>query len=81
MGVYLFDVSDAVTTADGGSGEGSGVSGAVSAEWGTLARAMLSLFTFVTADGWTVFQGHLDTLSRSTRWFTVAFIIIGHFVL
>ena len=48
--------------------------------WGSLGRAYFSLFTFVTADGWTDIQSRLDEISMSTRIFTVLFIFIGHFI-
>ena len=43
--------------------------------WGDLSKAMLTLFIYVTADGW--FEMTSDT---GDRMFTVAFIFIGHFI-
>ena len=43
--------------------------------WGDLAKAMLTLFIFVTADGW-----YEMTSDTGDRMFTVAFIFIGHFI-
>ncbi|XP_020600933.1 cation channel sperm-associated protein 3-like [Orbicella faveolata] len=47
--------------------------------WGTLSTAMLTLFTFVTVDGWTEIQKDLDKRPYS-QWFTVIFIFLGHFI-
>ena len=43
--------------------------------WGDLFKAMLTLFIFVTADGW-----YEMTSDTGDRIFTVAFIFIGHFI-
>lgn len=48
--------------------------------WGTLGDAILSLFTFVTVDGWTVLQDSLDEISKLSRLYSVSFILIGHFI-
>ncbi|XP_067029424.1 cation channel sperm-associated protein 3-like isoform X2 [Acropora muricata] len=47
--------------------------------WGTLSTAMLTLFTFVTVDGWTEIQKDLDKRPYS-QWFTIIFIFLGHFI-
>ncbi|XP_068684842.1 cation channel sperm-associated protein 3-like [Montipora foliosa] len=47
--------------------------------WGTLSTAMLTLFTFVTVDGWTEIQKDLNTRPYS-QWFTIIFIFLGHFI-
>ncbi|XP_071954234.1 cation channel sperm-associated protein 3-like [Antedon mediterranea] len=49
--------------------------------WGHLGSAMLTLFSHVTADGWTDFQGRLDALGMAgSRFYTILFIFLGHFV-
>eukprot|EP00033_Pygsuia_biforma_P003824 GCRY01004191.1.p1 GENE.GCRY01004191.1~~GCRY01004191.1.p1 ORF type:complete len:389 (-),score=65.86 GCRY01004191.1:112-1278(-) len=49
--------------------------------WGTLPKAMWSLFAISTADGWTYFQGKLDDLGyKWSRLFTILFIFVGHFI-
>eukprot|EP00794_Sanderia_malayensis_P016506 gene16505-18151_t len=48
--------------------------------WGSLSGAMLTLFTFVTADGWTQIQKRLDEKFSYSQWFTVIFIFLGHFI-
>ncbi|XP_065845641.1 cation channel sperm-associated protein 3-like isoform X2 [Oscarella lobularis] len=49
--------------------------------WGNLGQSMLSLFTLVTVDGWTDIQDSLDEkISPYTRFFTTAFIFLGHFI-
>ncbi|XP_065061341.1 cation channel sperm-associated protein 3-like [Rhopilema esculentum] len=48
--------------------------------WGSLSDAMLTLFTFVTADGWTQIQKRLDAKFSYSQWFTVIFIFLGHFI-
>ena len=49
--------------------------------WGTLDRAMMSLFVFVTVDGWFSLQDNLDeTNGRNSRFFTVVYIFIAHFI-
>jgi len=50
------------------------------ARWGDLSTAMLTLFTFVTADGWTDIQKRLDEKYPGSQWFTVVFIFLGHFI-
>ncbi|KAK3724334.1 hypothetical protein QZH41_010852, partial [Actinostola sp. cb2023] len=47
--------------------------------WGNLSTAMLTLFTFVTVDGWTEIQKDLDKRPYS-QWFTITFIFVGHFI-
>ncbi|XP_032234312.2 cation channel sperm-associated protein 3 isoform X2 [Nematostella vectensis] len=47
--------------------------------WGNLSTAMLTLFTFVTVDGWTEIQKDLDMRPYS-QWFTITFIFLGHFI-
>uniref|UniRef100_A0A7M5X154 Ion transport domain-containing protein n=2 Tax=Clytia hemisphaerica TaxID=252671 RepID=A0A7M5X154_9CNID len=48
--------------------------------WGTLNNAMLTLFTFVTADGWTDIQRRLEEKYPGSQWFTVVFLFLGHFI-
>ena len=53
-------------------------------DWGTLGRAMLSLFTYVTADGWTAVQENIDDADMTGKWsrlYTIFFICIGHFIM
>lgn len=53
-------------------------------DWGTLGRAMLSLFTYVTADGWTSIQENIDNADMTGKWsrlYTIGFICIGHFIM
>ncbi|KAF0308769.1 Cation channel sperm-associated protein 3 [Amphibalanus amphitrite] len=53
-------------------------------DWGTLGRAMLSLFTYVTADGWTAVQDNIDGADMTGKWsrlYTIGFICIGHFIM
>ncbi|KXJ20362.1 cation channel sperm-associated protein 3 [Exaiptasia diaphana] len=47
--------------------------------WGNLSTAMLTLFTFVTVDGWTDIQKGLEKRPYS-QWFTITFIFVGHFI-
>ncbi|XP_046853933.1 cation channel sperm-associated protein 3-like [Xenia sp. Carnegie-2017] len=47
--------------------------------WSSLSAAMLSLFTYVTVDGWTDIQKGLDIRPYS-QWFTISFIVLGHFI-
>ena len=47
-------------------------------DWDTLPKAMLTLFVFVTADGWTKIQDRM-TLPGS-EWFTIVFIVLAHFI-
>ncbi|XP_014669434.1 PREDICTED: cation channel sperm-associated protein 3-like [Priapulus caudatus] len=49
--------------------------------WGTLGDGMLTLFTFVTVDGWTDLQNALDSKNQTgSRYYTVLFIFLGHFI-
>ncbi|KAI0236973.1 hypothetical protein LSAT2_012532 [Lamellibrachia satsuma] len=49
--------------------------------WGTLGRAMLTLFSYVTADGWTDIQDRLDARNLVySRIYTMVFIFMGHFI-
>ena len=49
--------------------------------WGTLGDAMLTLFSFVTVDGWTELQQSLDDHGfSSSRIYTITFIVLGHFI-
>ncbi|XP_033114150.1 cation channel sperm-associated protein 3-like [Anneissia japonica] len=49
--------------------------------WGDLGSAMLTLFSYVTVDGWTDLQGRLDALDMAgSRFYTILFIFLGHFV-
>lgn len=50
------------------------------ARWGDLSTAMLTLFTFITADGWTDIQERLSEKYPGSQWFTVVFIFLGHFI-
>ena len=50
-------------------------------DWNTLGRAMLTLFSFVTVDGWTELQDKLDERGYyMSRIYTIVFIVIGHFI-
>jgi len=75
MGFYFF----------GWSASGQPVAGA--ADWGSIPRAFMSLFVYVTADGWTRLQDNLDQggydvagLGNLSRLFSVLFMIMGHFI-
>eukprot|EP01048_Picozoa_sp_COSAG05_P003467 COSAG05_NODE_160_length_15590_cov_14.460848_2_plen_227_part_00 len=49
--------------------------------WDSLGAGAMSLFVFVTADGWTDIQDALDEDGRSgSRIFTISFMVIGHFI-
>lgn len=48
--------------------------------WGSLGSAMLSLFSYVTVEGWTDLQEDLDVISASSRVYTILFIFLGHFI-
>ena len=49
--------------------------------WGSLGRAMMSLFTLFTADGWTELQAKLDAKGyTNSSIFTILFIILGNFI-
>ncbi|CAH1796922.1 unnamed protein product [Owenia fusiformis] len=49
--------------------------------FGHLGAAMLTLFTFVTVDGWTDLQDELDRRNMvGSRVYTISFIIVGHFI-
>ncbi|CAH1245964.1 cation channel sperm-associated protein 3-like [Branchiostoma lanceolatum] len=45
--------------------------------WGNLGRAMLTLFTYVTVDGWTDLQ---ENLPASSAIYSIIFIFLGHFI-
>eukprot|EP00771_Trimastix_marina_P001894 gnl/Trimastix_PCT/3004.p1 GENE.gnl/Trimastix_PCT/3004~~gnl/Trimastix_PCT/3004.p1 ORF type:complete len:427 (+),score=162.09 gnl/Trimastix_PCT/3004:99-1283(+) len=51
-----------------------------SQHWGTMGECLLTLHTWVTADGWTEIQGYLDRVDLNSRFFAIIFIIIGHFI-
>eukprot|EP00899_Mesostigma_viride_P018854 jgi/Mesvir1/26970/Mv20684-RA.2 len=61
---------------------GRGTDKADEEAWGTLGRAMLTLFSYVTADGWTYFQDTMlaEGISGYSRLYSVLFIFIGHFI-
>jgi cation channel sperm-associated protein 3 len=70
MGFYFFG-KDA-----GNNAEHTGID-----DWATLPRAMYSLFSYVTADGWTDLQNDLDERGLGlSRLYTAVFIFIGHFI-
>ncbi|CAD5117828.1 DgyrCDS6575 [Dimorphilus gyrociliatus] len=65
MGYYLF-----------GTGEGSDKE-----HWGSISKAMMSLFTYVSVDGWTDIQESMDKKGyKFSRLFTISFIFIGNFI-
>jgi len=50
-------------------------------QWGTLGKALMSLFTYVTADGWTDLQRRLTDLGFSgSSWYTIIFMFFAHFI-
>ncbi|XP_070544767.1 cation channel sperm-associated protein 3-like [Ptychodera flava] len=49
--------------------------------WGDLGTAMLTLFAYVTVDGWTDLQQSLDDKGLTgSRIYTIVFIFLGHFI-
>ncbi|XP_077999655.1 cation channel sperm-associated protein 3-like [Glandiceps talaboti] len=49
--------------------------------WGSLGPAMLTLFAYVTVDGWTDLQQTLDEKQQTgSRVYTILFIFLGHFI-
>lgn len=65
MGYYFFGTGDHADTKN----------------WGSMSKAMLSLFTFVSADGWTDIQESMDEKGyKFSRLFTIVFIFIGNFI-
>eukprot|EP01135_Chromosphaera_perkinsii_P000476 Nk52_evm30s96 gene=Nk52_evmTU30s96 len=49
--------------------------------WGNLGVCFLSLFTYVTADGWTDIQDSLNEKGfKNSQWFSIVFIFFGHFI-
>ncbi|XP_002730732.1 cation channel sperm-associated protein 3-like [Saccoglossus kowalevskii] len=49
--------------------------------WGGLGPAMLTLFAYVTVDGWTDLQQSLDDKGLTgSRFYTISFIFLGHFI-
>ncbi|XP_013402648.1 cation channel sperm-associated protein 3-like [Lingula anatina] len=49
--------------------------------WGSLDKAMLTLFSYVTVDGWTDIQESLDNYNMDgSRIYTIFFIFLGHFI-
>ena len=51
------------------------------ADWDSLSAGCMSLFVFVTADGWTDLQWKLDEDGYTgSKLFTVGFLLVGHFI-
>lgn len=49
--------------------------------WGSLGAAMMTLFSFVTVDGWTDLQHELEIRGYGwSRIYTIIFIFLGHFI-
>ncbi|KAJ8022945.1 Cation channel sperm-associated protein 3 [Holothuria leucospilota] len=49
--------------------------------WGDLGKAMLTLFSYVTVEGWTDLQAELDKRDmHGSRIYTIIFIFMGHFI-
>ena len=69
MGYYFF-----------GSAEYAG-KGLSTSDWESLGAACMSLFVFVTADGWSDLQAKLDEDGYTgSKLFTVLFLLVGHFI-
>lgn len=69
MGYYFF-----------GSVEYAG-KGLSTPDWESLSAACMSLFVFVTADGWSDLQAKLDDDGYTgSKLFTVMFLLVGHFI-
>eukprot|EP00163_Fabomonas_tropica_P011747 TRINITY_DN2261_c0_g1_i3.p1 TRINITY_DN2261_c0_g1~~TRINITY_DN2261_c0_g1_i3.p1 ORF type:complete len:459 (-),score=76.71 TRINITY_DN2261_c0_g1_i3:28-1404(-) len=51
-----------------------------SGRFASLGDAYYTLFTYVTADGWTDTQASLDRIHPATRLYTLFFLFIGHFI-
>lgn len=50
-------------------------------DWQSLSAACMSLFVFVTADGWSDLQAKLDKDGYTgSKLFTVVFLLVGHFI-
>lgn len=70
MGYYFF-----------GSAEYAVGTGRSTADWDSLSSGCMSLFVFVTADGWTELQERLDDDGYAgSKMFTVVFLLVGHFI-
>ncbi|GBG74351.1 Cation channel sperm-associated protein 3 [Chara braunii] len=61
---------------------GSGETRPPNPYWNSLGKSMLTLFSFVTADGWTNFADSLESngFGYGVRVFSIIFIFIGNFV-
>jgi hypothetical protein len=71
MGFYFFGYHD----------ENSGNTAPVSAHFSSLASGFMTLFVFVTADGWTDVQADMDAQGLgSSKIFSVCFLFVGHFI-
>jgi len=53
-----------------------------SPNWSNFGNGLLTLFTFVTIDGfYDIQKGMDDMIGKTSRFFTIFFILIGHFLL
>ncbi|RKO85513.1 Ion transport protein-domain-containing protein, partial [Blyttiomyces helicus] len=51
-------------------------------DWGNLGAAFMTLWVFVCADGWIIYQEHLSTDGFfGSEAFTITFIVIGNFII
>eukprot|EP01052_Picozoa_sp_SAG31_P004771 SAG31_NODE_201_length_20535_cov_15.315081_21_plen_369_part_00 len=70
MGFYFFGYEDNVV--DGTS---------IDPHWNSLGSSFMSLFVYVTADGWTDIQFDLDNHGYAeSKMFSVCFLFVGHFI-
>ncbi|XP_039273016.1 cation channel sperm-associated protein 3-like [Styela clava] len=59
-----------------------GYKGGDEANWGDLGSAFLTLFSFVTVDGWFDAQLQMDEKTTEySRIYTILFIVVGHFLI
>ncbi|XP_076826081.1 cation channel sperm-associated protein 3-like isoform X2 [Clavelina lepadiformis] len=59
-----------------------GYAGGDEENWGDLGSAFLTLFSFVTVDGW--FDAQIEMDERTTQFsriYTILFIVVGHFLI
>ncbi|KAL0217546.1 hypothetical protein RCL1_008127 [Eukaryota sp. TZLM3-RCL] len=47
-------------------------------QYGSLGDAFLTLMCYVTIDEWTEVNSTLDSYDKSSRWFILAFVLLGH---
>lgn len=69
MGYYFFGSAEYAET------------GKSTPDWESLSAGCMSLFVFVTADGWSDLQAKLDEDGYTgSKMFTVLFLLVGHFI-